>query len=303
MLKKAIPMLVIMIFLNPGLLWAKEDCGKFGALVIAHGSHKGGHHPIQLGSEHDHWNETVIAAVGEVKKRIDFPLELAFGMWDKESFQAGVDKLASQGICALKVVPLFISSDSEMIEIQKYMFGVKKNFNFPISISKVTIPSQIKKVHFQKALDNHEYVSEILSERISEISERPDAEGVILIAHGPYTDFYEPRWLDLLKLHGERVQASFASSRGEKFKEMSFFTLRDDSPAQTRDERTRQIRNKIKELNQRHLNPIVVPVILSAGGIEEGIFKRLEGLEYVISNRYLMPHQKMIDWIEFRAKE
>lgn len=303
MFKRTIRILICAIIMTPSLLWAKDQCSKFGALVLAHGSHKDGHHHIFSDSEHDHWNETVIAAVEEVKRRVDFPLELAFGMWDQESFQTGVDKLANQGICALKVVPLFISSDSEMIDIQKYMFGVSENPNFPIPVGRLKIPLQIESVQYQKALDTHEYVSEILTDRIKELSVEPEAEGIILLAHGPYTDFYEPRWFELLQVHAERIQKNVTETQGKQFKDISFFTLRDDSPEKTRNERTRQIRTKVSQLNEMHIKPIVVPVILSAGGIEEGIFQRLEGLDYQITKQYLMPHKKIVDWIEYRSKE
>jgi hypothetical protein len=289
---------------------AKSKCTDSpGALVIAHGSHEHGSHYSIFGdsvdkqsSSHDHWNETVIAAVNEVKKNIVFPLELAFGMWDKESFDEGVQKLANQGICELRVIPLFISSDSEMVDIQKYMFGITDRLDFPIKVEKVTIPDQVKSVKFGKALDTHEFVTEILAERVREISSNPETEGIIFIAHGPYGDLYEPLWIDLLKAHGERIQESFFKLTGTRFNDFSYFTLRDDSPTVVRDERTRLLRQKVQNLNQQNITPIIIPVLLSSGGIEKGIFERLNGLEYKIQNKFLMPHQRIVDWISFSAK-
>lgn len=281
---------------------AGDDCSIRGVLVVAHGSHKHGHH-INSMSEHDHWNETVTDAVVELKKRLQFPVELALGMWDKESFQMGIDKLVAKNVCALKVVPLFISSDSEVIEVQKYMLGVREDLNFPVNVGRLRIPSQIKIVQYGKALDTHEFVSEILEERVSEMSQHPQVEGVILLAHGPYTDLIEPRWIELLKVHGSRIQQDVLSKRGEKFDDISYFTLRDDSPPHIRNERTRLIREKVKELNQKNIRPLVMPVILSAGGIESGILERLEGLRYSISGKYLMPHTKIVDWLELSAKK
>jgi hypothetical protein len=278
-----------------------------GALVLAHGSHGHGPHNFKASKKndlpipHDHWNETVTAAVNEVKKITDFPVELAFGMWDKKSFDEGVQKLSSQGVCELRVIPLFVSSDSEMVDIQKYMFGITDRIDFPIKVGKVNIPKQIKVVKFKNALDTHEFVSEILTERVREISLAPESESIILVAHGPYGDLYEPRWIDLLKTHGTRIQESFLNLSDSSFHDFSYFTLRDDSPALIRDERTRLIRQKVESLNQQNITPIIIPVLLSSGGIEKGIFERLDGLEYKIQNKFLMPHQRMVDWISYSA--
>lgn len=291
------------------LSFADSKCSDSpGALVIAHGSHEHGPHSAnfvdskEMSPPHDHWNETVIAAVSEVKKNLNFPIELAFGMWDKESFDAGVQRLAAQKICELRIIPLFVSSDSEMVDIQKYMFGITDRLDFPIHVGKVTIPAEIKSVKFGKALDDHKFVSEILTERVSEISQVPESEAIILIAHGPYGDFYEPRWLDLLKTHGDRIQESFLKMSDARFNDFSYFTLRDDSPKVIRDERTRLLRQKVQDLNQQNISPIIVPVLLSSGGIEKGIFERLEGLQYKIQNKFLMPHQRIIDWISNSAE-
>jgi hypothetical protein len=279
-----------------------------GALVIAHGSHSHGPHlsdlyePIESFSPHDDWNETVMTAVVAAKKQLNFPIELAFGMWDKASFEAGINKLAAQGVCELRIIPLFISSDSEMIDIQKYMFDVNDHLPYPIAIGKVTIPPEMKSVKFGKALDTHELVSEILTERVAEMSATPQAEGVVLVAHGPYGDFYESKWIELLKTHGKRIQEQFLKSNGKTFSDFSYLTLRDDSPGPIRNERTRLLRKKIQELNENNITPIIIPVLLSSGGIESGIFERLQGLNYKIQEKFLMPDEKMIDWIIYSAK-
>ena len=280
-----------------------------GALVIAHGTQNHhGHHlsnfyePTNRTSQNDNWNETVKSALIAVKKQISFPIELVFGMWDKDSFQAGVNKLANQGVCELRIIPLFISSDSEMIEIQKYMFGVNNNLPYPIAISKITFPPEMKSIKFGKALDDHELVSEILTQRVADLSVNPNNEGIILVAHGPYGDFYESKWIDLLTVHGMRIQENFLKSNIKAFSDFSYFTLRDDSPSPIRDERTRMLRNKILELNENNITPIIIPVLLSSGGIESGILDRLQGLNYKIQVKFLMPDQNMIDWITYRAK-
>lgn len=274
---------------------------KPGALIIAHGSHKMDHFYSDKDHDHEHWNETVIAAVSKAKGQLSFPVELAFGMWDKASFEEGVNRLVAKGVCELRIVPLFVSSDSEMIDVQKYMFGVNKHVNFPIPVQKVQIPPQIQTVIYGKALDDHEIVSEILAERISQMSVNPPSEGLIFLGHGPYGNYYESKWLDLLKLHRQRT-INFLRKSGLEFAEASELVLRDDSPSSIREERTRQLRAKVEELNQKSITPVIIPVLLSSGGIEKGIFERLKGLNYKIQTQFLMPHAKIVDWIVFSAQ-
>lgn len=287
---------LLVLFFTP-LSFAETVCEKSpGALVLAHGSDHGGHH-LSFSGGHNPWNATVLATVEAARQRLPFPIEVAFGMWDKKAFDTGVKKLAEQGVCELRVIPLFISSHSEMVDVQKYMFGVSDHFELPIAVARVEIPKSIQTVKFNKALDDHEFVSDILVERIAEISLVPSTEGVLFVAHGPYGDVYEHRWLDDLKTHGQRVDEAIRESRNEGFYELSFFTLRDDSPAATRDQRTQELRAKVLALNQKGVTPIVMPVLLARGGIEQGLIERLKGLDYKIQSKFILPHQRMVDWL------
>ena len=42
---------------------------------------------------------------------------------------------------------------------------------------------------------------------------------------------------------------------------------------------------------------LIVPQLMSFGGIEQGIRKRLEGLEYTMSSEGLMPDDRLADWV------
>ena len=43
---------------------------------------------------------------------------------------------------------------------------------------------------------------------------------------------------------------------------------------------------------------LVVPVLLSFGGIEQGIRKSLDGLDYVMATQAIMPDDRLVDWIK-----
>ncbi len=291
---------------------AKPECSRSqGALIIAHGAHKHGPHHLlprdvnefnegTLAGED--WNEVVNASVREAKKKLAMPLELVFGMWDKTSFEIGVNKLASQRVCELIIIPLFVSSDSEVIDIQKYMFGLNEHFDYPLHVEKVRLPRSIKSVKFKGALDTHQFVTDILVDRLSEISVDPTHEGVIFVAHGPYGDRYESNWTTLLRTHGQRIQKYFYEKNKVNFDNFVYLNLRDDAPSNVQNDRTQQLRDMVTFFSNRKITPIIIPVLLAPGGIEKGIFERLRGLDYKIQNKFLMPHSRIADWIVESAK-
>jgi hypothetical protein len=43
---------------------------------------------------------------------------------------------------------------------------------------------------------------------------------------------------------------------------------------------------------------LIVPVVLSFGGIEQGIRKRLDGLEYVMATQAIMPDDRLVEWVK-----
>lgn len=42
---------------------------------------------------------------------------------------------------------------------------------------------------------------------------------------------------------------------------------------------------------------LIVPHLLSFGGIEKGLLKRLEGLEYTITTQALIPDDRVVEWV------
>lgn len=180
--------LFLAVYIYSNISLAIECSQNAGVLILAHGSHAGHHH--LAGGGHSKWEHYVSMVVSSAKKRISSPVELAFGMWDQQSFQAGINKLAQKNICELRIIPFFLNSHSEMIEIQKYMFGINQTNNSPIEVNKVEIPESIKIVKFGKALDDHIFLSEILYDRIVEIAKQPAKQGLILVAHGPCSFSY-----------------------------------------------------------------------------------------------------------------
>ncbi len=46
---------------------------------------------------------------------------------------------------------------------------------------------------------------------------------------------------------------------------------------------------------------LIVPALLSFGGIEQGVTKRLEGLDYVMAPQAIMPDDRLVTWVKEQA--
>lgn len=291
--------LIIMAFLGVVIHPIHSFAGSPGILVLAHGvaGHSGGHGGGHGGHHPPHegpWERTVRALVAEASSRAAFPVDLAFGMWERASFQAGVDRLAARGVTELRVVPLFISSHSMVIRAQHYLFGLLEENPLWFDPGKVSIPPTIKALTFSSALDDSRELSEDLQRRALELTEVPAREELVLVAHGPVSDEDDELWLRDLRIHASRIGTG---------QPIHVITLRDDAPSEVRDEMTRRLREIVTGITLRGHVALVLPVLLAPGGIEEGLLERLTGLSYRYRGRMLAPDPGLVNWIIRMATE
>src|SRR5690606_29406949 len=140
------------------------------------------------------------------------------------------------------------------------------------------------------ALDAHPIVAEILLSRALEISKDPANEVVILVAHGPVSDEENQLWLNNMAKLADEIKAE------SKFARIDYLTVRDDAPKEIRDRATAELRDTVQKALNEKRGVLIVPLLLSYGGIEKGIQKRLEGLDYTMPNHAILPDERIADW-------
>jgi hypothetical protein len=59
----------------------------------------------------------------------------------------------------------------------------------------------------------------------------------------------------------------------------------------------------VKGIVQAGNTPLVVPLLLSYGGIEEGLRKRLSGLDFKMPAQALLPDFRIAAWVIARVKD
>ena len=283
-----------LLLLSSSPVLAQAPVARPGILLLAHG-----------GSES--WNANVLAIAREVAATQ--PVEVAFGMAARASIQAAVDRLAARGATEIVAVPLFISSHSSVIRSTEYLLGLRADapadlvvfaqmshdaggdHGAPGSAPAVdgTRPILARlPVRMTPALNSHALLGAIVADRARSISAAPARESVILIAHGPVPDADNALWLGDMRTLSSHL-------RGYAF--TGVLSLRDDAPAPVRDAATAELRAMVSRERAKGRDVLIVPVLLSYGGIERGSKSRLEGLDYRMPAQGIAPDARLAEWV------
>ena len=276
-----------------------------GVLLLAHG-----------GSAQ--WNERVTAVASTVDALQ--PTEVAFGMASRASIVAAIDKLTARGVTEIVAVPLFVSSHSSVITSTEYLLGLRKDAppdlaRFakmdhstpgavagdhaghapgadPASPITTTVP-----VRMTAAFNRHPLIAQIVADRAKSISTAPEREAVILVAHGPVPDDDNRKWLEDMAVLAHHIRGA------APFAVVEYMTVRDDAGPALREAATRELRERVAAQRAAGRRVLIVPHLLSFGGIEQGIRTRLEGLDYTMSSQALMPDDRIVQWILDSARQ
>jgi sirohydrochlorin ferrochelatase len=277
-----------------------------GLLVLAHG---GG----------EAWNASVKAVVAAVNSQQ--PAEVAFGMASRPAIQAAIDALVARGVSSIVAVPLFVSSHSSVVRSTEFLLGLRAIAPADLATfarmshdqpsagahaegdhhAAAVVAQNMRPVvvavpiRMTPALNRHPIVGEILASRARVLSTVPAHEAVILVAHGPSPDDDNALWLADMAALAALVQTSTA------FRSVEFLTVRDDAEAKVRDAATAELRALVTRHTADGHRVLVVPLLMSFGGIERGIVKRLAGLSYVMASQGLMPDDRLVAWVRAMA--
>ncbi len=275
-----------------------------GVLLMAHGGSKD-------------WNGKVQSVADDVNKQM--PTEVAFGMADRATLQAGIDKLTARGVTEIVAVPLFVSSHSSVIESTKYLLGLRPDAPKELadlamdhdmpgmgsqkaadSATPTPLPQPVKSsvpIHMTPALDHHPIVADILSDRAAAIAKDPVHDVIVLVAHGPNDDQENAEWLADMAALAKLIAAHTSYAR------VDYVTVRDDADAPVRDRATAELRKAAQSADDGGYHVFIVPLLLSYGGIENGVRQRLDGVDHTFSPQALLPDPRIAQWVLESARE
>ncbi|NYF80330.1 sirohydrochlorin chelatase [Granulicella arctica] len=273
-----------------------------GVLLLAHG-----------GSAQE-WNEEVRHVADQVD--LTMPTEVAFGMATRSTMQTAINRLVARGVTEIVAVPLFVSSHSSVIDSTAYLLGLRSQKPEDLKMfasmdhgggmvmahgAMMREPSTIDEaekailspvpIHMASALDHHQFVADILRDRASSISRDPANEVVILVAHGPVPDDENKLWLNDMGLLAEQI------GKQTQYAGIEYLTLRDDAEEPVRNAATQLLREKAEQITKEGKTVLIVPLLLSYGGIEDGLRKRLSGISYRMPAQALLPDERIVSWV------
>lgn len=281
-----------------------------GVLLLAHGGSAA-------------WNASVEAVARQVDA--DHPTEVAFGMATRAAIAGAVDRLLARGSTEIVAVPLFVSSHSSVITSTEYLLGLRPDAPKDLALfAKMnhgthapaaagssaandphaahaapaaapvdpTSPIAVRvPLRMTPAFNRHAIVAAIVTDRARSISVDPAREAVVLVAHGPVPDDDNRKWLADMAVLAEGVRAAVP------FAAIDVITVRDDAGPAMREAATRDLRALVSSHVTAGRRVLVVPHLMSFGGIEQGVRKRLEGLDYTMTSQALLPDARVADWV------
>ncbi|HFQ92329.1 MAG TPA: hypothetical protein ENK29_05580 [Chromatiales bacterium] len=271
------------LFPHPDVLtWLHQTANRYsrasreevGVLIMPHGSTRP-------------YNDGLERVVAPLRGR--YRVEMAPGMGDPLILGQAVRKLEKEGVTRIIFIRMYALRD-HMKARTDYMLGLAMD---PPGDAHGKVPPRIRTSAVIERFGGYEespLIAEILLERIMEISERPEDETVILLAHGTMDDEQNRRWIEVINDNIARIQKGLE----RPFRAIKAMTLREDWP----DKRARallRIREEIEQGNRNGGRVLVVSNRLYGSGPYQRL---LEGLDFKMNGKGLVPHPNMTRWLE-----
>ncbi|PAU94986.1 hypothetical protein CK503_05855 [Aliifodinibius salipaludis] len=201
--------------------------------------------------------------------------------------QEGIDKLTSQNVDDIVVLPLFISNDHPMykhaIQTLKEDFG-KQNTQAPIHVAEVMSESYL--------------TAELLADRIGQLSKKSGDESLVVVATGA-SDQAEK---DAMR---EDVQNVLAMNEGRfNFQGESVIVFSNNGGRS--DDARKQLEEKLTEIRQKELTPVVVPFSFTQKldgmmAFSSRIRPVVADYESLFNGKDLTPHKNIELWLTKQA--
>ena len=269
---------------------AQGVTSRLGTLVVAHGGDSA-------------WNALVLDAARSAVT--GGPVEVSFLMGPAARtmrFQEAVARLERQGVAAIAIVPLLVSSFSGHYDQVRYLAGdsvrLDEGMMHHLHMSGIERPTAKVPLRVTRAMDDAPHVARVLLERARALATSPARQAVFIVGHGPNSAEDYAAWMTNLRVAADSVKALGG------FRDVRVDLVRDDAPAPVRAEAVRRVRELIE---LQHLltgeRVVVVPVLVSKGAINrDKLPNDLRGLPIVYSGEPLLPHPQISRWIEDRAR-
>lgn len=290
-MKKIIIILLVLLSINS---FAQD---KTGLLIIAHGS------PAKQ------WNQPVINLENNVKQLLEEKqiagfneIRVALMEFTEPSVATVVKQMENKGITKIYALPLFIAPSGHSIYDIPTILGLYYNKKMGDALKEegITIVDTKAKITVGPTLNYGKVIQEILLDRVNELSEDPQNEALVILAHG--ADEFSPFWESVADEAGNFI----LGKTGIEYFDKAFVEIGQSFAFNG-------VSSILDAASQKN-KVIVVGMYLSLGVInippKSGMVMMghtidsqtmLKGKNIVYSEKGLLPSTKISDWIVDRA--
>ncbi len=260
---------------------------------------------LLLAENSDHaWKSTEKRIKDEMAKA-GLPFEFAAGLADGQEIQKRVERLQSQRVKKIVAVPLFLSSFSEVMDQNRYLFGIREKPSAELTAGPHAHPQAAgtqKRIKLQvpivmtKALDAQEAVVEVLAARAKAQSRNPSKEILVLVGQATRTKEGIKDWISVPNALAEKVRQKLGLSLEQAA------ALFDEPDRKARDKSEAEIRKAIKTM--RRQGPVIIVALeLSPGLVHNRLPRVLEGVFARYDGRTMLADPRFAQWVATSASQ
>ncbi|MCD6115761.1 hypothetical protein J7K93_01995 [bacterium] len=271
---------------------------KVGLVIIAHGS------PVPQ------WNKPVLNLENEVKtimsaKGIQFSaVRVALMEFNEPSINTVIKDFEKKGITKVYAVPLFIAPSGHSLFDIPTILGMYSEADIVKEIKSegTEIVNTKLKITLGPTLNYGSILKEAMLDRVKELSDQPDSEGVVLLAHGDSR--FKPIWDSVCRETGSYICAN----TGIEYFDYAFVEIGQAFSTEGV--------SAILKADTKKKRTLVVGLYLSMGvkrmadnsvsfmmGQKTEIKELFKGKNILFANRGLLPDKRISEWIGDVAAE
>jgi sirohydrochlorin ferrochelatase len=264
--------------------WIKPAREEIGVVIMPHGAG-------------EYVNEPILKAIEPLQRR--YNLEVAFGMADVDTLQEAIDKIESRGARRILVLRLYNVSLS-LKEETEYVLGLSNSRPAIGHYGGHGNADRLPRVRTGALLstiggfDGDPLIAEVLYERVMEVSQAPEQETVILLAHGDGDEDKDRFWHKQMEAEAQYIKAKSAN----RFQAIHVATLREDWPDK-REKVVTDLRELIAKTSRGGGRVLVISNRVAGAGPYR---KYLRSLDYVLNDKGIAPHPNLTRWLEKEIK-
>jgi hypothetical protein len=263
-----------------GMISDATVIGDVGILALAHGYS-------------DQGNEQWMEKFGPISREYPTGYGLGMAMMSADHIQTAIDGLEAAGATTILVLRTETGNTNSLIYQWEYIFGRRDDASY-LTMPRVTTNAEVV---WGPSPTAHPIMGEIMLDNAKQLSVDPSNELVVILGHGPMTPKENEMELAIMAEHAKAIQ------QGGGFREVRYWNVQDDLPADKRAVNVATVRGWITDARDQGMEVIVVTNVLTQSGIMERLKNDVDGTGAKFNDAGLMQSPRFSEWIEAAVAE